>query len=94
MTYNFDEIIDHCIFGSSCDPALKKCLPEISGRKRELTRKMRVSSLHIKSYKARQPDIVSAAIKVYNKTNNSPRYAACILRGGSQHEIPDCRRIY
>ena len=45
MTYNFDEIIDHCIFGSSCDPALKKCLPEIDGRKRELTRILRVSSL-------------------------------------------------
>jgi len=39
MTYNFDEIIDHCIFGSSCDPALKKCLPEIDGRI------LRVSSL-------------------------------------------------
>ena len=45
MTYNFDEIIDRRIFGSSCDPALKKCPPEIGGRKRELTRKMRVSSL-------------------------------------------------
>ena len=45
MTYNFDEIIDRRIFGSSCDPALKKCPPEIDGRKRELTRILRVSSL-------------------------------------------------
>ena len=45
MTYNFDEIIDHCIFGNPCDPALKKCPPEIGGRKRELTRILRVSSL-------------------------------------------------